>query len=204
MKLHVERYGSHMNGFEYFVCGEFRPMKKHAQEDLRKLKASIKESAEIRKENETLRARLAELEKQEPVHWRALLSAAQQHMDLVPNIVGFTTFKAAGQFCAETKDFSGWDYTIEPLFAAPVVSPDVEKLKAELEGERAAALNYRNDAIEAGEKCDELLAALEAARKVLCKVDDFLNGPTAWTQEQENSLGIDVSAAIEQAKGGVK
>lgn len=78
-----------------------------------------------------LNARIAELDRQasDPVHWRAVLQDRQGEISPVPRIAGFQDLKSAEQFCAEKKDFQGWNYTIEPLFLrAPKATPEGWKL----------------------------------------------------------------------------
>jgi hypothetical protein len=76
-------------------------------------------------------ARVAELEKQEPVHWRALLDPSEIPQQLNPHmhVTGFVTQRAAEDWIAAQCDFDGWHYTLEPLYAAPVAQagqvPDV-------------------------------------------------------------------------------
>ena len=67
-------------------------------------------------------AALAELEKQEPAHWRAILDPAQvpHQLKTSMHVVGFREKQAAEGFVAEQSDFYNWRYTIEPLYAAPV------------------------------------------------------------------------------------
>ncbi len=57
----------------------------------------------------------------EPEHWRAVLAADEVPMQLNPSlhVVGFRKLKAAEAWVASEKDFQGWHYTIEPLYAAP-------------------------------------------------------------------------------------
>lgn len=150
---------------------------------------------EVWKECETLRARLAELEKQkqEPVGDVSAGTFVHWANDCVP---------ACG-----TK-----------LYAAPVVSPGVEKLIADHNSDMAACHEQfmdvsrevmslkteleaaRKDATEAGKKCDGLVAALERAETAMEICSDWMTEiemPDGWTTTTDEKLKI--SAAIEQA-----
>jgi hypothetical protein len=68
---------------------------------------------------------------QEPVHFRAVICKEQQEQALgvVPKIVGFVDKKAAEQFILEKRDFQGWKYNLEPLYAeAPAVAQPIKEL----------------------------------------------------------------------------
>ena len=69
-----------------------------------------------------LEAKLAALEKQEPVHWRAMLDPNEipQQLNHHMHIAGFVTQRAAEDWITERRDFDGWHYTLQPLYAAPV------------------------------------------------------------------------------------
>lgn len=56
--------------------------------------------------------------KQEPVHWRAVLSDSDKarHTDASRHVVGFTRLSAAEEWVSAECDFGGWNYTIEPLY----------------------------------------------------------------------------------------
>lgn len=78
--------------------------------------------ARLRAECNAAQVRVAELEKQEPVHWRALLDPDEipQQLNRHMHIVGFVTQRAAEYWIAAQLDFDGWHYTLQPLYAAPV------------------------------------------------------------------------------------
>ncbi|WP_061238227.1 hypothetical protein [Ectopseudomonas composti] len=79
-------------------------------------------------------ARMAEQgDRQEAVHWRALLhpdQRPQQPHD--KHVVGFTARESADAWVAEKRDFQGWDYSIEPLYTTPQPGPDVRGLVEKL------------------------------------------------------------------------
>lgn len=56
-----------------------------------------------------------------PVHWRALLSEEQRPQQPATrlHVVGFGNKRHAEGWIAEQRDFKGWNYTLEDLYAAP-------------------------------------------------------------------------------------
>lgn len=63
----------------------------------------------------------AELAKQEPSHYLALLDEDQRPHQLQTRLhrVGFRTWQDADNFVASERDMNGWRYTIEPLYTHP-------------------------------------------------------------------------------------
>lgn len=82
---------------------------------------------------------------QEAVHWRCVLDAGQikPEAEIIPTalIAGFTTLKAANQFCAEKKGFYGWNYTIEPLYLHPLTPPPA-RIASEEDAELAVFIEW--------------------------------------------------------------
>jgi len=77
--------------------------------------------------------------KQEPVHWRAVISDADKERNPIVSrhVVGFTKLSAAEEWAAAEHDFRGWNYTIEPLYICPAppqaaAIPEAIKLLAEI------------------------------------------------------------------------
>ncbi len=79
-------------------------------------------------DNEQLNTAIRESREHKPVHWRAIISDADKarQTDLRRHIVGFTTLWDAEGWVASERDFGGWSYNIEPLFAAPVPAMPVQ------------------------------------------------------------------------------
>lgn len=75
-------------------------------------------------------AALDAVKEPEPSHWRAVL--VNEIPDGVPvptpRIAGFQYKKEAEQFIAERKDFKGWEYRLEPLYAAPPMNSEPVQL----------------------------------------------------------------------------
>lgn len=92
------------------------------------LAADRRKIADLQREASAWNAALTDVTarqwKAEPVHWRAVLDPEQVPHQLKESMhaVGFRTKRSGDAFVAEQLDFQGWRYTLEPLFAAPVVS----------------------------------------------------------------------------------
>jgi len=54
MKLVVEGFGSQLNGYDWFVRGELRTTKRQASDDLRELKAQMKDLGVVKKQRDEL------------------------------------------------------------------------------------------------------------------------------------------------------
>lgn len=81
--------------------------------------AGFESPGELLSAYKTLLAKQAPAVAQQPVHFRAVLCREQQDqaIGVVPKVVGFVDKKAAEQFILEKRDFQGWRYNLEPLFA---------------------------------------------------------------------------------------
>lgn len=66
-------------------------------------------------------AKLAALESQEPVHWRAVLSTEDviHEPDPRKHIAGFSSLSAADEWISAKHNIEGWNYSLEPLYAHP-------------------------------------------------------------------------------------
>ncbi len=66
-------------------------------------------------------------ERQQAVHWRAVLDPAEVPMQLNPHehIAGFTDRRKAEDWIAARLCMDGWHYTLEPLYASPPPAQDV-------------------------------------------------------------------------------
>lgn len=100
----------------------------------------------MKNELTSLRAFKAACEGQDAVHYRAVLEASQQKMNLAPLVAGFAKLTAAQQFVAEKKDFGGWDYAIELLYLHPdpkaaQLRMRIADIERELANERASAIH---------------------------------------------------------------
>lgn len=154
--------------------------------------------SEIWKELESLRAWKAEIEKQEPVAWVQI--SVEDGVD-----TKFPRLERPAKFNSE------W-WKFEPLYAAPVVSPDVEKLKAEIAELKSHNKRIMDMYVEYSDENRSLKAELEAA---LNDVSRFKGIADMWLWETVNDrtkyaaarkltqVAFKESAAIEQAKGAV-
>lgn len=82
----------------------------------------------LRAENAALRAEQGE--RQEAVHWRAVLSPAEVPMQLNvhEHVAGFTDRRKAEDWIAARLDMDGWHYTLESLYPGSHPGPDVRRL----------------------------------------------------------------------------
>lgn len=116
----------------------------------------------------TVLARSAE--RQQAVHWRAVLDPAEVPMQLNPHehIAGFTDRRKAEDWIAARLCMDGWHYTLEPLYASPPPAQDVSGLVEALE---AIVRQYPNPDIThvdyRVQACKQAEHALEAYRATL-------------------------------------
>ena len=116
----------------------------------------------------TVLARSAE--RQQAVHWRAVLDPAEVPMQLNPHehIAGFTDRRKAEDWIAARLCMDGWHYTLEPLYASQPPAQDVSGLVEALE---AIVRQYPNPDIThvdyRVQACKQAEHALEAYRATL-------------------------------------
>jgi hypothetical protein len=109
-------------------------------------------------------------ERQQAVHWRAVLDPAEVPMQLNPHehIAGFTDRRKAEDWIAARLCMDGWHYTLEPLYASPPPAQDGSALVEALE---AIVRQYPNPDIThvdyRVQACKQAEHALEAYRATL-------------------------------------
>lgn len=109
-------------------------------------------------------------ERQQAVHWRAVLDPAEVPMQLNPHehIAGFTDRRKAEDWIAARLCMDGWHYTLEPLYASQPPAQDVSGLVEALE---AIVRQYPNPDIThvdyRVQACKQAEHALEAYRVTL-------------------------------------
>ncbi|MCR4508935.1 hypothetical protein NUV66_06425 [Pseudomonas sp. 32.2.56] len=109
-------------------------------------------------------------ERQQAVHWRAVLDPAEVPMQLNPHehIAGFTDRRKAEDWIAARLCMDGWHYTLEPLYATLPPAQDVRGLVEALE---AIVRQYPNPDIThvdyRVQACKQAEHALEAYRATL-------------------------------------
>ena len=119
-------------------------------------------------------------ERQEAVHWRAVLSPAEVPMQLNihEHVAGFTDKRKAEDWIAARLDMDGWHYTLEALYPGP----------------QPAQVNR----IPAG-----LYAELEALRTLRDATDVYLKGYMQDEIEDEESCSADQHDAACSVKGAL-
>lgn len=156
-------------------------------------------------------------ERQQAVHWRAVLDPAEVPMQLNPHehIAGFTDRRRAEDWIAARLCMDGWYYTLEPLYAsqppAQDVSKQIEALRAENERLRdkydrdVYGLNNEGDPIggdPAGGYANDnarLRTELESARGLLRESREAYTEAIHWEDQQPDMKKIDTFLTATQA-----
>lgn len=140
------------------------------------------------------------MEKQEPVHWRALLDPSQieQQLNRHMHITGFVTQQAAENWIAERLDFEGWKYSLQPLYAAPVAQAgQLDALDKQCRDDvaRALGLTPQGD----GYAWSALLADIKTAAKVA----QAGQVPEGWKLVPENPLEWPLGIGADQLRKSI-
>lgn len=165
--------------------------------------------ADLQAENELLKqveANLAELEKQEPVAWMRKWAFDGETPVKERNSNGRMAWPHKFKILPVTEGkFFNDDVG---LYAAQVVSPDVEKLKAEIVSLRQQICASQSNVMARDEYIQslttELVAVLKDAEHKQCRIDELILEfcPSEMTADQLNRWRKCQITAIEQAKGG--
>jgi hypothetical protein len=88
----------------------------------RPIEVLIQDKIRLQAELAEAKAVIERAKEQEPVHWRAI---CPEHPESRSRIASSDSESAMRQYALEKKNFQGWNYTVQPLYALPPITEPV-------------------------------------------------------------------------------